>query len=70
MVSFTWRHWGTFDGDYKDMKATGESIEMFGSCVARVTEELKILSIDVYFDPNPTLMKLTKGSNSKCPIKG
>ncbi|KAL4218190.1 hypothetical protein ACF0H5_022926 [Mactra antiquata] len=67
VVSFTWRHWGTFEGDYKGTKATGETIEMFGSCVARVTEDLKIQSIDVYYDPNGTLMKLTKGS--KCPFK-
>lgn len=68
-VSFTWRHWGTFEGDYKENPATGETIELFGSCVATVDEHLKIRSIEVYYDANPMLMKLASGDKKTCPFK-
>ncbi|XP_045204664.1 uncharacterized protein LOC123557317 [Mercenaria mercenaria] len=68
-VAFTWRHWGKFEGDYKGVKATGETLEMFGSCVANVSEDLKILSIEVFYDPNIMLKKLTAtGEKVKCPF--
>eukprot|EP00105_Crassostrea_gigas_P028451 XP_011450104.2 PREDICTED: pathogen-related protein [Crassostrea gigas] len=69
LVSFTWRHWGTFEGDYKGTKATGETIEMYGNCVVKVNDDMKIQSIDVYYDPNPFLMKLTNWkSGAGCPV--
>ncbi|WAQ93879.1 PRPX-like protein, partial [Mya arenaria] len=45
-VSFTWRHWGNWEGHYNEVPPTGENIEMIGHCVARVTDQLKIQSID------------------------
>lgn len=69
LVSFTWRHWGTFEGDYKGTKPTGETIEMYGNCVVKVNDDMKIQSIDVYYDPNPFLMKLTNWkSGAGCPV--
>lgn len=69
LVSFTWRHWGTFEGDYKGTKATGETIEMYGNCVVKVNDDMKIQSIDVYYDSNPFLMKLTNWkSGAGCPM--
>lgn len=59
VVSFTWRHWGTWEGKYKDVEPTGEEFELFGSCVVRVDDKLKIQSIEVYYDPNPMMAKLT-----------
>lgn len=69
-IAFTWRHWGDWEGEYKGNQATGERIEMFGSCVVKVSENLKIQSIDVYFDPNPMLVTLTNFAKSggKCPL--
>lgn len=68
-VAFTWRHWGTFGGDYSDVKATGEKIEMFGSCFVKVNEQLKVQSIEVYYDPNK-MMKTLTGMRDKttCPF--
>ncbi|XP_060572428.1 uncharacterized protein LOC132730494 [Ruditapes philippinarum] len=68
-VTFTWRHWGEFVGRYKDVEPTGETLEMYGSCVVRVNESLKIESIEVFYDPNIMLKKLTNtGDKAKCPF--
>jgi hypothetical protein len=60
-VTFKWRHWGTFSGSYKDSASTGETVEIVGMSVARVTEDLKILSVEHYFDNSQFLKKLTVG---------
>ncbi|MTJ10891.1 ester cyclase [Anabaena sp. UHCC 0204] len=64
-VSFKWRHWGTFTGTYKEYVPTGETIEVTGMSIARVTEDLKIESLEHYFDNNAFLQKLTAGG---CPF--
>lgn len=65
-VSFTWRHWGKWEGKYKDSDPTGEDLELTGSCVAVVNGDLKIVSIEVFYDPNPMIAKLMKVK--KCPM--
>ncbi|MEH2039482.1 SnoaL-like polyketide cyclase [Nostoc sp.] len=64
-VTFKWRHWGTFNGSYKDYAPTGETIEIVGVSIARVTDDLKIESLEHYFDNNVFLEKLTAGG---CPF--
>ncbi|MEM7595566.1 MAG: ester cyclase, partial [Cyanobacteria bacterium P01_A01_bin.83] len=64
-VVFKWRHWGTFAGDYKGHKATGKTIEVIGLSIARVTDDLKIESVEHFFDTNNFLSKLTSGG---CPM--
>lgn len=64
-VVFKWRHWGTFSGAYKDHQPTGEMIEVVGLSLAKVTEDLKIESVEHFFDTNQFLSKLTAGG---CPI--
>jgi hypothetical protein len=60
-VTFKWRHWGHFNGSYKDYAPTGETVELIGMSVARVTDDLKVLSIEHYFDNTQFLAKLTAG---------
>ncbi|MEO3704667.1 SnoaL-like polyketide cyclase [Trichormus azollae] len=60
-VTFKWRHWGYFQGAYKDFASTGETVEIIGISVAHVTDNLKILSIEHYFDNNLFLEQLTAG---------
>ncbi|ADI63710.1 hypothetical protein [Trichormus azollae] len=60
-VTFKWRHWGHFQGAYKDFAPTGETVELIGISVAHVTDDLKILSVEHYFDNNLFLEKLTAG---------
>ncbi|KAH3884101.1 uncharacterized protein LOC127836145 [Dreissena polymorpha] len=57
-VCFTWRHWGKFEGPYNGFEPTGKTLEMTGFCVVNVTEDLKIQSIDVFFDPHALILKL------------
>ncbi|MBW4505672.1 MAG: ester cyclase [Scytonematopsis contorta HA4267-MV1] len=63
-VTFKWRHWGTFKGQYKDFAPTGETIEVVGISIARVNDELKIETVEHYFDTNAFLEKLTAGKKS------
>lgn len=75
-VTFKWRHWGHFRGAYKDYVPTGETIEIVGMSVARVTDDLKIISVEHYFDNTLFLDKLTAGgkqtnsetTGSSCPF--
>ncbi|MGK7914931.1 MAG: ester cyclase [Prochloraceae cyanobacterium] len=63
-VIFKWRHWGTFSGAYKEYAPTGETIEICGVSIAEVTEDLKITSMEHFFDNSSFLTNLTKG----CPF--
>jgi hypothetical protein len=65
VVTFKWRHWGTFEGEYHGFEPTGDRIEMFGVSVAKVDDDLKLLEVEHYYDPNHFLGKLTGG----CPIR-
>ncbi|MEJ1934384.1 SnoaL-like polyketide cyclase [Nostoc sp. NIES-2111] len=60
-VTFKWRHWGHFRGAYKDYVPTGETVEIIGLSVAHVTDDLKIISLEHYFDNTLFLDKLTAG---------
>ncbi len=64
-VVFKWRHWGTFKGTYKEHQPTGETIEVVGLSIAKVTEVLKIESVEHFFDTNQFLTKLASGG---CPV--
>lgn len=64
-VVFKWRHWGTFTGAYKDHQPTGKTIEVVGLSVAKVTDDLKIESVEHFFDTNKFLSELTSGG---CPF--
>ncbi|MCJ8282356.1 MAG: ester cyclase [Rivularia sp. ALOHA_DT_140] len=60
-VTFKWRHWGTFNGPYKDYAPTGEVVEIIGMSMAQVTDDLKIINVEHYFDNSQFLAKLTSG---------
>ncbi|RMI27656.1 ester cyclase [Nocardia stercoris] len=63
-VTFKWRHWGTYEGEYKGHQPTGEVIEFYGMTVARVTEDLRILELEHFYDNNQLLGPLAHG----CPV--
>ena len=48
-VTFSWRHWGVFNGVYRERIGNNEKYEMFGFCEVTVTEQLKIQSTEVYY---------------------
>lgn len=64
VVTFKWRHWGDFTGEYKGFAPSGERIEMYGVSVAKVSEDLRLLEVEHFYDPNAFLGKLTGG----CPV--
>jgi hypothetical protein len=63
-VTFRWRHWGSYDGEYKGHQPTGERIEMFGMTIARVSDDLRILELEHFYDNNKLLGPLAHG----CPV--
>lgn len=69
-VTFKWRHWGTFSGSYKDYAPTEERVEIVGVSIARVTDDLKIVSLEHFFDNSSFLKQLTQGEKqtSGCPF--
>jgi hypothetical protein len=60
-IAFKWRHWGHFQGAYKDYIPTGETIEIIGMSIVTVSDDLKILDLEHYYDNNKFLDKLTSG---------
>jgi hypothetical protein len=64
VVTFKWRHWGSFDGAYNGFEPTGETIEMYGVSIAKVSDDLRLLDVEHFYDPNAFLGKLTGG----CPV--
>lgn len=69
-VTFKWRHWGQFSGQYKEYAPTGETLEVVGISIARVNDDLKIVSLEHYFDTNSFLDKLAAGGKltTGCPF--
>nr|WP_237536008.1 ester cyclase [Streptomyces sp. SID3343] len=64
VVAFKWRHWGSFTGEYKGFEPNGKQIEMFGMSVAKVSDDLRLVEVEHYYDPNAFLGQLTGG----CPV--
>ncbi|WP_306356439.1 MULTISPECIES: ester cyclase [unclassified Nocardia] len=63
-VTFKWRHWGRYTGAYQGHEPTGELIEMTGITIAKVSEDLRILELEHFYDNNKLLGPLAHG----CPV--
>lgn len=66
-VTFKWRHFGKFTGTYTDKQGNkyngnGDMINVIGLCIAKVSDTLKIESLDVYYNPDDMLKPLTAAS--------
>ncbi len=59
VITFKWRHWGTFSGPYKGFEPTGERVEMFGVSVARVADDLRLLEVEHFYDNTEFLGRLS-----------
>lgn len=64
VITFRWRHWGDFTGEYKGHAPTGERLEMHGISIAHVDEQLRLTEVEHYYDPNAFLSRMTGG----CPV--
>jgi len=49
-VTFSWRHWAHFTGTYKGNQGQGELVNMYGFATATVSPELKLETVNVYYD--------------------
>lgn len=68
-VTFKWRHWGRFEGEYPaaegaSVAPTGQQIEMFGMTVAHLDDDLKIVELEHFYDADQLLAPLATG----CPV--
>jgi len=50
LVTFSWRHWAHFTGTYKGNKGKGELVNMYGFATATVSSDLKLETVNIYYD--------------------
>ena len=67
-MTFTWRHWAHWTGPFRDQQPSGELMELVGMCMAEVDDNLKIVDLQVYFDPHPMLGKMMGIVPGTCPF--
>lgn len=68
-VTFKWRHWGDFEGEYAGHLPTNKRIEMYGMALARVNDKLQIEELEIYYDPTGFLADLAAGGpKGGCPF--
>ncbi|EYU17420.1 hypothetical protein ABFS82_03G089100 [Erythranthe guttata] len=64
VIAFKFRHWGYFEGSYKEYAPTGELIEFFGTAIYTLNEECKVTNVEFFFDRGELLAGLLKGKTS------
>merc|ERR1711879_662006 len=67
-VSFKWRHFGKFTGQYTDTSGTtykgdGRMIELIGHCVATLNDSVLITELEIYYNPSDQITPMMQ-----CPI--
>lgn len=77
-VTFKWRHFGHFTGEYTDNlgrkhQGNGAMMNLIGMCIAKVSDNLQITDLDVYYNPDDLLKplsdpKMTKGCTEGTPV--
>mmetsp|Transcript_33773 Transcript_33773/g.81877 ORF Transcript_33773/g.81877 Transcript_33773/m.81877 type:complete len:177 (+) Transcript_33773:529-1059(+) len=78
-VAFTWRHWGTFTGEYDGNKGEGQLVEMFGFGTAVVNDKLQLKDVEIYYnaeqfinvlrgEKKPEDVNANWKSNTGCPF--
>eukprot|EP00933_Yihiella_yeosuensis_P018528 TRINITY_DN15170_c0_g1_i1.p1 TRINITY_DN15170_c0_g1~~TRINITY_DN15170_c0_g1_i1.p1 ORF type:complete len:264 (+),score=71.02 TRINITY_DN15170_c0_g1_i1:73-864(+) len=75
VVNFKWRHFGRACGSFlhkdgKTYKGNGEWLDLVGLCVAKVNAELKIESLDIYYNPDDMIKPLitTHADKTALPV--
>lgn len=69
-ILFTWRHWATFSGTFRDVKGKGQTIVLFGLCRVTVNDQLKIQKLEVFYDPDSFLTTLECNKDSSEQAQG
>ena len=68
-VLFTWRHWGVHNGKFQENIGHGEQLEMYGVAKCGVTEDLKIQTLEVFYDPD-NFIKACEGRLKPSELRG
>ncbi|KAM6573919.1 hypothetical protein CsatA_022246 [Cannabis sativa] len=61
IIAFKFRHWGFFEGPYKQHAPTGEMVQFYGIATLKVDEALKVEEVEVYYDPAELIAGFLKG---------
>ena len=51
-ITFTWRHWAVFSGNFEGNEGNGETINMTGFGVVTVNDDTKATRIEIYYNPD------------------
>ncbi|KAL7155729.1 hypothetical protein ABFS83_03G096200 [Erythranthe nasuta] len=65
VISYKFRHWGYFEGSYKEYAPTGELVEFFSTTIYELNEESKIKKVEFFFDRGELLAGLMKSKTSE-----
>lgn len=57
-IAFSWRHWGTFTGEYKRRRGDGKVYDLLGFGILVVNDKLKVQSIEIFYKPEDFLKAL------------
>jgi len=63
-ATLTWRHWGLQNGTFNGHKGDGTLLEVFGSTIATLNDQLKLTKLEHYFDGGAMLDSLS----GRCPF--
>lgn len=69
LVTFSWRHWANFTGTYKGNKGKGEIVNMYGFATATVSPDLKLETVQLYFDATEFLEVMEGKKPASCLLK-
>lgn len=57
-ISFSWRHWASFDGSFQDREGDQKTYDLYGFGVIDVTSELKVKEIQIFYKPDEFMKAL------------
>ncbi|XP_065864508.1 pathogen-related protein-like [Euphorbia lathyris] len=69
VITYKFRHWGYFEGPFKQHPPTGQLLQFYGLGVMKVDEHMRAEDVEIYYDPAELFGGLLKNShNSLCPF--
>ncbi|KAK7335261.1 hypothetical protein VNO80_27038 [Phaseolus coccineus] len=68
-IAFKFRHWGFFEGPYKEHAPTGKMVQFYGFGTVKVDDSLKVEEVEIYYDPAEMLGGLISGKHPNHPME-
>lgn len=57
-ITFSWRHWASFDGSFRGREGDNKTYEIYGFGMLGVTSELKVKEIEIFYKPDDFMKAL------------